>query len=320
MDKLKVLEFFLSAADNGSFAAVAKANGSSPSTISKAIARLEHDIGVQLLYRNTRGLSLTQAGLLYAESARTILEQLSEVETSLKQFNDAPSGHLRINVPVSYGRLYVRPWMKEFLDLYPDIKFDLSYNDQYVDMIEHGVDITIRSGTVQDSNLVARRLSPIDFVTCASPDYISRHISRHCNLVDNVLSSSEYVNRHRWIQFRFAQTGKILPVKYKNAVGVHDVHPEQCLVVDDGEAMAELCADGLGLSQMPHFIARKWIKSGDVCMVAPTVRLDGFGVFAMYPKRKYLPAKVRVFIDFLVKKLAAIEEGPETTWAFDQST
>ena len=175
MDKLRALQFFVAAADHGSFAAVAKTLGASPSTISKAMSRLEDDLGLQLFYRNTRHLTLTQGGQVYADTVRKITDELSACEHRLKEVNDEPQGHLKISLPMSYGRLYVRPWMKQFNDLYPDITFELSYSDHYTDLIEQGIDVCIRSGTVQDNRLTARKLSPIDFVTCASPDYINKH-------------------------------------------------------------------------------------------------------------------------------------------------
>jgi len=322
MDKLRVLQFFLAAADQGSFISVAKQQGISPSTISKAISRLESDLALQLFYRNTRNLKLTQAGEVYAETVRHVVNELSACEYSLSKINDAPEGHLKISVPVSYGRLYIRPWMKTFNLHYPKISFELTYSDQYVDMIEQGIDVCIRSGTVQDNRLVSRRLSPIDFVTCASPDYL-----RQCGFTDSCFTDSngvgpinkpsQFVN-HKWIQFRFGQTGKVFPTKYMHKGVMCDFEPEKSLVVDDGEAMAELCADGFGLTQMPHFIARNWLQSGAIVSVAPSVQIESFGVHVLYPKRHYLPNRVRVFIDFLVEQLALRNEFSDKTWATDK--
>ncbi len=309
MDKLRVLQFFLAAADKGSFAAVAKNLGTSPSTISKAISRLEENLGIQLFYRNTRQLTLTQAGELYAETVSKLIHDLDACEHNLKQVNDEPRGHLKICVPMSYGRLYIRPWMKYFNTLYPDISFELSYSDHYVDLIEQGVDVCIRSGTVQDNRLIARKLSPIDFVTCASPGYQEKHIHS-----PNPINTPEQFKQHKCIQFRFGQTGKTLPYKYyKDGLLQNDI-PTNSLIVDDGEAMAELCADGFGITQMPHFIAKNWLDDKRIKMIAPAIRMEGFGVYALYPKRHYLPNRVRVFIDFLIDQLALIGEHPDRTW------
>lgn len=314
MDKLRVLQFFLAAADHGSFSAVAKILGASPSTISKAMSRLEADLGLQLFYRNTRRLTLTQGGQVYADTVREIIVELSECEHKLKQINDRPEGHLKISLPMSYGRLYVRPWMKHFHERYPDITFELSYSDHYTDLIEQGVDVCIRSGTVQDNRLTARKLSPIDFVTCASPEYLNKHAAQEPSI-----DKPETFSQHKCIQFRFGQTGKLMPYKYYKNDVLCDYFPENKLIVDDGEAMSELCADGFGISQMPHFLARSRLDSGAIKMVASSIKIEGFGVYALYPKRHFLPSRVRVFIDFLIERLASVGEFSDRTWASEQS-
>jgi len=306
MDKLRLLQLFLAAADLGSFAAVAKQLGTSPSTVSKAISRLEEGLGVQLFYRNTRNLTLTQSGESYVATVRSITNELSACENELLESNDQPKGLLKINVPVSYGRLYISPWLKVFHQRYPEITLDVSYSDHYMDMIEQGVDVCIRSGTVQDSRLVARRLSPIDFVICASPDYILAH--------GRPDTPEQFVD-HRWIRFRFWQTGKLMPIRFLHNNVVIECESDKSVMVDDGETLAELCADGLGLTQIPHFIARNWLKSKAIVPLFSPLQLEGFGVYALYPKRDYLPLRVRVFIDFLVEQLALIGEQSDQTWA-----
>ena len=306
MDKLRVLQLFLAVADQGSFVAVAKLQGCSPSTISKAISRLEDELGVQLFFRNTRNLRLTQCGASYAATVRNLVNELNACENELLQSNDLPQGVLKISVPVSYGRLYVRPWLKIFHQRYPDITLDISYSDHYVDIIEQGIDVCLRSGTVQDSRLVSRRLSPMDFIICASPGYLAAHDLPSC--------PDQFVN-HRWIRFRFGQTGKLMPIKCLVNDTIVDYDPDKSFVVDDGEALAELCADGIGLTQMPHFVARNWLKSKSIVPLYTPLQISGFAVYALYPKRDYLPIRVRVFIDFLVEQLALNGEQPDRTWA-----
>lgn len=308
MDKLRLLQLFVAAADHGSFAAVAKQLGSSPSTVSKAISRLEAGLGIQLFYRNTRNLKLTQGGEAYLLTVRRVTNELSSCENELLLLNDQPKGTLKINLPVSYGRLYVRPWFKAFHERYPDIRLDIAFSDHYVDMIEQGVDVCIRSGTVQDNRLVSRRLSPIDFLICGSPGYLLAH---------GAPQSSEQFTEHRWIRFRFSQTGKLMPIRFLNAGAIEECDPDRSFVVDDGEALAELCADGLGLTQLPHFIARDWLREKAITPLFPALQPGGFGVYALYPKRDYLPLRVRVFIDFLVEQLAKGNEQSDRTWASD---
>ncbi|MDX1696025.1 MAG: substrate binding domain-containing protein [Ketobacteraceae bacterium] len=207
--------------------------------------------------------------------------------------------------PVSYGRLYVLPLLSGFSEAYPDITLDLSFDDAYVDMIEHGVDVSIRSGTLDDSCLVAKQLSPIDFLICASMDYSERHgpITRH-NLM-----------QHPWIRFRFKQTGRPMPIMMRDGQAQVNLDPGNQNIVDDGEALADLCAQGLGLTQMSHFITRDWIRQKKIRPVFLYFRPKGFGVWVIYAKRDYLPARIKAFVGFLERAIQDIGESAYHTWA-----
>ncbi len=306
MDKLKLLRLFLMVIDHGNYSAAAKQLATSPSTISKAIMRLEKTVGIQLFQRSTRQLRLTTEGEQYSLQIRSLLEQLDTCEYTIKQQNDLPCGKLRISVPISYGRLYVRPLLKSFKCLYPDISIELSYDDKYMDIIEQGYDICVRSGTVSDSRLIARQLSPIDFLICASPEYLQCHTRPK--------SARDFI-KHPWIRFRYQQTGRILPIMMPNKPSHREYDPDQTYVVDDGETMAELCADGLGLTQIPHFIARNFFRKNKIVCLFPAFCPSGHGVFIMYPKRDYLPERVKVFVDFLCNEIEKQGETPLSTWA-----
>ena len=306
MDKLRLLRFFLTVIDHGSFSAAAQQLAISPSTISKAIQRLEQSVGIQLFQRNTRHLRLTTEGEQYGLQIRSLLEQLDTCDENIKQRNDVPRGKLRISVPISYGRLYVRPLLKSFNQLYPDICIELSYDDRYVDIIEQGFDVCIRSGTVSDSRLVSRQLSPIDFLICASPAYVKHH---------SMPKSARDFKQHPWIRFRYQQTGRLMPIMMPGRASYREFDPDQTYIVDDGEALVELCADGLGLTQMPHFIARNGLLDKRVVTLFPAFHPSGFGVFVLYPKRNYLPERVKAFVDFLCQQIEKLGETPRSTWA-----
>jgi len=304
MDKIRSLQFLVATLDGGSFAAAARTFGTDPSTVSKAIVRLENELGVQLLLRSTRQLTVTSAGQEYVATARRLLEELTACEEGLKSQNEEPSGTLRLSVPVSYGRLYMLPMLRDFCRRYPSIKIDIRFDDGYVDIIEQGVDIAIRSGSVQDSQLIARQLSPIDFIICGSKAYLQQH---------GTPAAALDFERHAWIRFRYKQTGKLLPVMMPGADPEWD--PGRQFIVNDGEAMAEMCAQGLGLAQLPHFIARNWLASGELLPLFKSMRQPGAGVFLLYAKREYLPVRVRLFNDFICEALEAQGEKPGSSWA-----
>ena len=311
MDKLRSLELFLATCDGGSFAAAARICNTDPSTVSKAIGRLEAHLGLTLFQRSTRQLTVTTAGKRYARTVRNTMQDLSSCEVELKHLNDSPSGTLRISSGVCYGHLYLRPMLPAFCQRYPAIKLELELNDLHVDIIENGIDVALRTGFVKDSRLVARRLSPMDFLTCVSPHYLEAHGTPRCR---------EDFHQHQWIGFRIKETQQLQPIFLPDHQGEYLPYElERSHITDDGEAMAHMCADGLGFAQLPHFLAKKGLNSGALVSLYPCLELPQpeSGVFAIYPKREYLPAKVRVLIEFLTTSLAAMGESPNRTWAGD---
>ena len=305
MDKLGLVKLFLAVVEHGSFVATANALGASPSTVSKAIARLETDLKVQLFFRSTRRLALTESGLVYATKVRDTLRELERCESDLAKATEQPNGLLKLNLPTTYGRSYILPLLSEFTRLYPDIRLDISFNDAYVDMIEHSIDLSIRSGALEDSAMIGRRLSPMDFVTVASPEYVS---------TSGPIRTEQYA-KHPWIRFRFRQTGRLMPILVKKKQGVLQLDPSQDYILDDGEAMSELCSESLGLMQLPHFAVKKWLDDGKLVSIAPYFRHPDFAVWAIYAKSEYVPAKVRVFVNFLKEKLRRQGETSNQTWA-----
>lgn len=304
MDKFNLLRQFICVVDQGGFAAAAKELGQSPSTISKSIAKLESHLAFKLFYRTTRQVHLTTAGSEYLRSVRKTLHTIEETELSLRKGNDEHRGVLQVNLPVSYGRLYILPLIAKFNQRYPDINLKLSFNDRYVDLLEKGVDLAIRTGALEETNLIARKISPIDFLICASPEYLQTHKVT----VDNLAS-------HPWIRFKYQQSGRLMPVVFSHSVDIESVDKSQQFIVDDGEALAALCAQGLGLTQLPHFIARDWLRKSQLKLIAPYYRSPTQGVYAIYPEREYLPGKTRAFIDFLVEQMEEDNESAYKTWA-----
>lgn len=305
MDKLNLLKILMAVADQGSFANAAATLGLSPSAVSKAISRLESDLRLQLVYRTTRSTSLTEVGLKYLSKTRDIIDDLESYESSLQESTNTPKGLLKVNLPVSYGRQYILPLISEFKEFYPNIDIQLSFDDNYVDMIEQGIDVTVRSGTLEDSNFIAKQLSPMDFVVCGAPSYLrgKRKIT------------PDTYDQHPWVRFRYKQSGRLHPIVVKKGNQFVELDPGQQFIVDDGEALAELCAQGLGLSQLPHFIAKKWLEEKTIKVIGEHMRHPQAGVWIIYAKREYLPEKVRSFVSFVESKIQEMGEDARHTWA-----
>jgi DNA-binding transcriptional LysR family regulator len=229
-----------------------------------------------------------------------------EKQLSLEQ--SEPAGILRVNLPVVYGQLYVMPMMARFCKLYPEIKLDISLTDDYIDMVSHSIDVAIRSGHLKDSRLVARKLSPMDVVTCASPGFLSN--------TKKVTNSN--IAKQPWILYRFLYTGKIMPVYGIHGAGKnkkrYELTPGAALITTDGLSMATACQSGLGLLQAPHFLLREAVLSGSLELVQSFYRSEDFSVYAYYSHKDYMPVKIRVFLDYIVNELKAIGEDCKTTF------
>ena len=304
LDKLKKLEIFVKVVDSGSFTAAANAFGKSPSTVSKAVLKLESEVGVKLLDRNTRQLKLTDGGEQYFETASLIIKRLSECEEKLVETNEAPAGKLRLNVPIVYGRLYVTPFLTEFKRNYPDIDLEVTFTDRHENIIENGYDLSIRTGQVAESRLIAKQMSPIEFLICGSPKLFEQQ-RIPCNYGE--------LAELPWIFYRFCQTGKIMPISLdiENTLKIEN---RPSFIVDDGIAMAELCAQGHGLIQAPHFLVKDYIKDGKLKVLSPGMKKPGFGVYMNFSKNERMPIKTRVFIDSFQEYLKENGEEPYKTW------
>ncbi|MFC1749054.1 LysR family transcriptional regulator [Pseudomonadota bacterium] len=288
MEGMGAIPVFVAVAESGGFSSAARKLGVSKSAVSKRITQLEDKLGVRLLYRTTRRLNLTEAGEHYYENAVKALAYACEAEDSVTQLQESPQGRLRINAPMSFGRLHIAPLIPKFMAQYPEINIDLVMNDSVVDLIEGGFDIAIRGGDLPDSTLVARKLAPMHSVVCASPDYMAQNtmprtpaeLSEH-----NCLLYAYSVN-----EWCFQKEAKIETVQ---VTGNYQVN--------NGEALREAILQGSGIGRIPTFVAGPEIASGRLDVVLSDYTMPPKTLYAVYPKRQHLPAKVRLFIDFVVE-------------------
>ncbi|MGH1441529.1 MAG: LysR family transcriptional regulator [Cellvibrionaceae bacterium] len=308
MDKLNLINQFLTVSRCGSFVAAAAELGVDPSTVSKAIQQLEKHLNIRLFSRTTRQLQLTPAAEVYRQKCLDLVGGLEACEKQLSLEQVEPAGKLKVNVPVSYGQMYITPMLERFVHLYPKIDLELSLSDDYVDIVSQSIDVAIRSGQLKDSRLVARKLSPMDFATCASPEFLSK----------NKKITNANIEKQPWVLYRFLHTGKIMPIygirgKAKLQQS-YEINPKPVLVTTDGLSMVKACQSGLGLIQAPHFLLRSAILEGSLNVVQSFYRSKGFNVYAYYSQKEYMPAKVRVFLDYIVEELKAMGEDHNTTF------
>lgn len=307
MDKLNLIKLFLTICQTGTFTSAASQLSLDPSTVSKAISQLEKSLGFLLFIRSTRKLQLTDNGEIYRDQCKHLLNELESCEQALSEKQVEPKGILKINLPVAYGQLYTIPMIGRFHERYPDITLDISLTDNYVDLISNSIDIAIRSGKLQDSRLVAKKLSPMDFATCASPNLLKK--------LEPI--TSDNIATLPWILYRFSQTGRIMPVVHVEQVDKRQIHtkisPEPMLVITDGFSMVTACKAGIGLIQAPHFLVRDALAKGELKTVQPNYRHSEFNVYAYYLNKDYVSAKVRVFLNFITEELESFGESHDST-------
>ena len=287
MDDFGVLPVFVAVVETGGFSPAAHKLGVSKSAVSKRISQFEEKLGVRLLYRTTRRLSLTEAGERYYENAVKALAYASEAEDSVTQLQEKPQGCLRINTPMSFGRLHIAPLIPKFLAQYPGIEVDMVMEDRVIDLVEKGVDVAIRVGDLPDSTMVARKLAPMRSVLCASPEYIAQYgepktptelLNHNCLLFSYLIS-----------EWSFLDQGELLNVRVSGNYRVNN-----------GEAVREALLQGMGITRTPTFIVGPDIAAKRLVQLLPDYQLPEQTIYAVFPKRRHLPAKVRVFIDFVV--------------------
>ncbi|PVZ71635.1 LysR family transcriptional regulator [Pelagibaculum spongiae] len=292
MNHLSALAIFVSVVENNGFAAAARNLGVSKSSISKRVTQLEAHLGARLLNRSTRKLSLTEAGECYFAKAVNALAAAQEAEDSVSELQGKPKGCLKITTPMSFGRLYIAPLIAQFLQLYPDIEIDMVMEDSVADLVGGGYDLAIRGGVLPDSSLIARKIAPCHNMLLASADYLNKFgmpktpadLYQH-----NCLHYVYFSGAREWTLI-----GESGPVK---------VQPTGNYQVNNSEALMTAILGGVGIGRLTTFTASEQIRSGELVRVLPEYSLPQQTMYAVLPERKHLPAKVRVFIDFILDKI-----------------
>lgn len=287
MDRLLAMQIFVRVARLTSFTAAARELRLSTTAVSRHVAQLEAQVGVQLLRRTTRRLSLTDAGAVYLERCEQILGDVRELEESVREGRQCPRGRLRISVGVSFAQEQLDPLMPRFLRDHPDLEVDLHLTDRHVDLVAEGIDVALRIGQLPDSGLHARRLAPIRHLLCASPDYVAEFgtvtaltdLPHHRCIIDRNLAS------HRWA--------------FEGPTGRVDWQPQGRYRVNSAHAACHAAEAGVGLAYLPTFVAGPRVCAGTLVPQLPHHRGIETSLHAVYPENRYLSAGVRVLIDTL---------------------
>jgi LysR family transcriptional regulator, regulator for bpeEF and oprC len=293
MQDLRTLAIFVKVAERRSFVRAAADLGITQSGVSNAINRLEDQLGVRLLARTTRHVSLTDDGAAFFERCRQVLADLEEAELVLKQTRLEPTGRLRIDMPVSFGRIKVVPLLGAFQAQYPALQLALSFTDRYVDLIEEGVDVSVRLGVLRDSSLMARRVSETQFRVVGAPSYFTRHGRPR---------TPDDLATHNCLALTLRDTRLARDWRFARDGAEATVSPNGSMSFSDGAALCDAAIAGYGLAQIHGYYIDDAIKAGRLVPVLEKFKPKADPIWLVYPQARHLSPKVRAFIDFLVSR------------------
>ena len=290
MDRFQEMETFVAVVNEGSFIRAAEARGLSKAAISRQLNDLEHRLGVRLLHRTTRRLSLTAEGQAFYARCRELLLSVEEAETEITSQSRAPSGSLRVNAPLTFGVLHLAPLWGRFADLYPKVSLEVTLVDRLVDLVDEGYDLAIRITATPDAALVSRKLASTRLVLCASPTYLQRHgtPTRPAELAE-----------HRAIVYTYWSGGD--EWEFTGPDGLETVHVNARIHTNNGDTCRLAALEHQGIILQPDFIVGEDLQRGTLVELMPRYHVMELDICAVFPTRKFLPLKVRRLIDFLVE-------------------
>ncbi|MEM8844453.1 MAG: LysR family transcriptional regulator [Pseudomonadota bacterium] len=292
-DVLDGMAVFVGVINAGSFTSAARALGHSTSYVSKEITRLEKRLGSRLLNRTTRTISLTDTGRAFYERSSQIVNDAENAERSINQLQEKPNGLLRVNAPGSFGTNYLLDVLPRFMHRYPDVKLEVEFNDRLIDVVAEGYDVVIRVDAIKDSNLVARRFTSSRSVVVASPDYLKR---KGCP------KQAEDLVHHDCIAYSLL-TSPTQWSFHKDGVRTN-VTVDPRALCNSSIIEVAMVVNGIGITRLPLFTCEKEVENGNLKVILDDYDEIKHDVYAVYPHRQYLTAKVRAFVDFLVEAFA----------------
>lgn len=289
------MQVFISVADSGSFSESARRLGISQPSVSRQINALEEHLGVRLLQRTTRRISLTEAGRVYYEKARQIQRDVKEASQSISGFNETPSGVLRVSAPFTWADMILAPHIGEFLTQYPDIKINIECNDQFQDIIEDQLDLVIRVGELKDSTFVAVPFGQLNVALVATPTYLNQF---GCPKTPSDFQNHNFILFEDYDELIFSDDKNNYPVKLNGSISTNIV-----------SIMIATAKQHAGITAIPDLLIKPLLESGELIQIMPELNLEIKNlpikqIFALYSNRRQLPAKVRAFIDFFKPRIS----------------
>ena len=303
MDKFLEMKTFAAVVDGGSFVRAADALSMSKPAVSRYVPDLEQRLGVRLLQRTTRKLSLTEEGRGFYGRCKTVLADVELAETEVTAKSVVVNGLIKINVPVSFGLLHLAPLWPDFMSQYPDVLLDITLADRVVDLVDEGFDMAVRIARLPSSSLISKKLASTRLVLCASPGYVRQHGSPQ--------HPSDLLN-HTVLSYSLLATGDHW--EFDGPEGKVSVTVSPSLRTNSGDTCRAAAVKGKGVILQPSFIVGEDLRSGALVELMPNYRCTEIGVFAIYPTRQYVSPKVRAMVEFLAHAMKGVR------WCDEQSS
>jgi DNA-binding transcriptional LysR family regulator len=298
MDQLLAMRVFIRITDAGSFAKAADTLNLPRSSVSKLLQDLEQHLGTKLVERSSRALTITSAGEAYRDQAVNLLAELEQMDVAARATKSLPRGKFRVDVGSSLANMVIIPALPDFRRRYPDLDLRLGVNDRPVDLVGDGVDCVIRGGELSDSSLIARRLCSLDYVTCATPEYLAEHgTPRH---------PSDLHSGHVAVSYFFPQSGRSLPLQFAKGDDVVEIEPRSAIGVSESTAHVEALLAGLGIGQTFSFSARPHLETGKLVSVLGDWTPRSHPLHLVYPASRHQSARLRAFADWAVEIFSQI--------------
>lgn len=281
---------FAGTARHGSFAAAARELGVAPSTLAKAVSRLEESLAVRLFHRTTRQVTLTPDGERLFHRCERVLAEIDELQSEAAGTRAEPQGTLKIDLPVTYGKRFVLPLLAQLQQRFAGLCFDVRLSDQVGDLVRDATDLAVRIGTLRDSTLVARRIDQQELVLCASPAYLAAH---------GTPRRVEELSTHAAIVFRLPSSGRDRPWQFRQRGQRVELAPRASVRIGETEGLAEAALLGFGLVQLPDYAVERELATGALVELLPSLRPEALPIHAVHPAGRLVPARVKVAIEAL---------------------
>lgn len=284
---LSRIEVFVAVASNGSFIEAGRQLGLTGAAVSKQIQNLEDELGLKLFTRTTRHVALTEEGSYFYATVGPAIADIKEAELSLNEFKECPTGPIKVNIPMSFGKQYLTKPIAKFASSYPDVVLNVDFDDRWVDVIAEGYDVVIRIGVLEDSSLRARKLASCPILLCASPEYIAEHGS--------VLRPDQI---SRLPAVTYSRHGLGESWRYQDGEAVSSVRLHSVFSSNTAEMQLEACLAGVGLAVLPAFSVDKHLRSGELVNLLPKYpTAPERGIYALFPDSRKNSTRVRLFLD-----------------------